>query len=78
MEVCLPSYINLTKFSSSFVSLDGSESEVPQEGPSHQEGPEDLTYDDTSITPGPSAPSKRRYGFCIGSTLTLCPGYARL
>ncbi|XP_032771679.1 fer-1-like protein 6 [Rattus rattus] len=39
---------------------DGSESEVPQEGPSHQEGPEDLTYDDTSITPGPSAPSKRR------------------
>lgn len=39
---------------------DGSESEVPQEGPSLQEGPEDLTKDDASIVPGPSAPSKRR------------------
>ncbi|XP_021072844.1 fer-1-like protein 6 [Mus pahari] len=39
---------------------DGSESEVPQEGPSHQEGPEDSTKADASIAPGPSAPSKRR------------------
>uniref|UniRef100_A0A8C6QVT3 Fer-1 like family member 6 n=1 Tax=Nannospalax galili TaxID=1026970 RepID=A0A8C6QVT3_NANGA len=38
-----------------------SESEAPQEGPSEQEGPGgDLTYDNASITPGPSAPPKRR------------------
>ncbi|MEJ1286957.1 hypothetical protein NN561_017971 [Cricetulus griseus] len=38
-----------------------SDSEAPQEGPSHQEGPEgDAVQDDTSITPGLSAPLKRR------------------
>lgn len=63
---------------SSFVSLDGNESEIPQEGPSHQECPEDLTKDDAFLAPGPSAPSKRRYGVCIVSPLTLHPGYARL
>ncbi|XP_045037617.2 fer-1-like protein 6 isoform X2 [Desmodus rotundus] len=37
------------------------EAEAPEEGPSHQEGPEgDLMYDDASIPPVPSAPPKRR------------------
>ncbi|CAO2602228.1 Fer-1-like protein 6, partial [Lemmus lemmus] len=45
-------------------STDGqSDSEAPQEGPSHQEGPEgDAIHGDASVTPGPSAPPKRRYG----------------
>ncbi|KAL6032952.1 hypothetical protein STEG23_010941, partial [Scotinomys teguina] len=38
-----------------------SDSEAPQEGPSHQEGPEgDVIHDNASITPGPVAPPKRR------------------
>lgn len=53
------------------MSTDGqSDSEAPQEGPSHQEGQEgDVIHGgDASITPGPSAPPKRRY----------TPGCARL
>lgn len=54
------------------MSTDGqSDSEAPQEGPSHQEGPEgDAVQDDTSITPGLSAPLKRRYGVFTGSQRT--------
>ncbi|XP_027804043.2 fer-1-like protein 6 [Marmota flaviventris] len=38
-----------------------SEAELPQDGPSHQEGPVgDLIHDDASITPAPSAPLNRR------------------
>ncbi|KAF7479456.1 fer-1 protein 6-like [Marmota monax] len=38
-----------------------SETELPQDGPSHQEGPVgDLIHDDASITPAPSAPLNRR------------------
>ncbi|KAM4823364.1 fer-1-like protein 6 [Urocitellus parryii] len=38
-----------------------SEAELPQDGPSHQEGPVgDLIHDDASITPVPSAPLNRR------------------
>ncbi|XP_054984301.1 fer-1-like protein 6 [Sorex araneus] len=38
-----------------------SKAEAPQEGPSRQEGPRgDLTYDDVSVIPTPSAPPKRR------------------
>lgn len=54
------------------MSTDGqSDSEAPQEGPSHQEGPEgDVIHDDASITPGPAAPPKRRYGVFTGSQHT--------
>ena len=52
-----------------FASLDGqAEVETPQEGPSHQEGlGGDLISDNTSITPVPSSPPKRRYSVDTGN-----------
>lgn len=55
-----------------FASLDGqAEAEAPPEGPSHQEGlGGDLISDNTSITPVPSSPPKRRYSVDTGNQPT--------
>ena len=55
-----------------FASLDGqAEAEAPLEGPSHQEGlGGDLISDNTSITPVPSSPPKRRYSVDTGNQPT--------
>lgn len=55
-----------------FASLDDqAEAETPQEGTSHQEGlGGDLISDNTSITPVPSSPPKRRYSVGTGKQPT--------